>query len=103
MVVSAKNRNMRVFAILIALGISIPLGIWTSTEFEYLSGEKYRILGFPLPTAVFAWEGDQWIDYVFKPATVYGLICLNILIFAFPIYFVFCGMRMICIKWGGYK
>jgi hypothetical protein len=55
-------------ALAIASLFGAILGIWCGLEFEYRPSQTVRVLGFPMPIAVFHLEGggadEQWIDFV---------------------------------------
>lgn len=57
----------------------IALGVWAGTHFEYEPNPKTRILGFPVPLAVFILEDGQWIDFVPPQAVQYGGMFADIL------------------------
>lgn len=65
------------FALLAALGMGV--GIWAGTRLEYQPTQRKRVLGFPLPLAVFVREGENWTDFVPPTAVQYGAVVANVL------------------------
>jgi hypothetical protein len=61
------------FGALVITGIA--LGIWLAFFFEYQPTARLRVLGFPLPLVVFAWEEDQWIDFVSRSDVIIYSVC----------------------------
>jgi hypothetical protein len=49
------------------------IGVWSGFFFEYQASPTLRVFGFPVPAAVFHYEGppgqEQWIDFI-TPAPI---------------------------------
>jgi hypothetical protein len=66
------------FGALIITGIA--LGVWFAFFFEYQPTATLRVLGFPLPLVIFAWEEDHWTDFVPRSEIMtYSVCAANVL------------------------
>lgn len=66
-----------VFTLLVLVGIAV--GAWAGTQWQYQPNMKTRVLGFPVPLAVFVLEGENWIDFVPPAFIQYGAVAANVL------------------------
>jgi len=73
---SAAVRWWVAFALLVVFGMG--MGIWKGIYCEYRLSRHVRIVGFPLPVAVFVWEGDRWTDFVSPEFVAYTKVAANV-------------------------
>jgi len=67
----------------VAFGVSVILGVrtgaWVGTQLEYPINARTRVVGFPLPLAVFVLEGEHWTDFVPPDHVQHALVAANVL------------------------
>jgi hypothetical protein len=73
---SAAVRWWVAFALLVVFGMG--MGIWNGIYCEYRLSRHVRIVGFPLPVAVFVWEEDRWTDFVSPEFVAYMKVAANV-------------------------
>ena len=70
-----------------AWAVGSAVGIWSGFFFEYRPESRLRVLGAPVPAAVFHWEGppgeEQWIDFITPAPLLFA--GLNVVILALSV------------------
>jgi hypothetical protein len=58
--------------------VGLVLG-YSLADSEYAPSPRTKVIGIPLPLAIFKLESGNWVDYVYDPAVAYALFGTNMI------------------------
>jgi len=69
-----RSRPRELLALLGFAGLVLGYSLADS---EYAASNRTKVVGIPLPLAIFKLESGNWVDYVYDPAVAYAVFGTN--------------------------
>ncbi len=72
---------------------------YSLADTEYVSSPRTKVIGIPLPLAIFKLESGNWVDFVYDPAVAYAVYGTNVIcwiaatVSPLTLYFLWTRMR----------